>query len=154
MATLPLTYKDRDPILREEAKSVDAAWLRSEVGQQLVEDMIETMYHERGVGLAAPQIGESIRLIIVDPGHGRAEVIANPELEILNEKEDVGEEGCLSIPGNWGRVPRAKKLRVTGLDRNGNDISFVVKGFHARVYQHEVDHLNGTLIVDRFLSDD
>ena len=152
MASKQVIYEDED-VLRKRAKEVDPAWLGTDEAQKLIDDMVETMYVENGVGLAAPQIGESIRVIIVDPGHGQAEIVANPVLEFLTSKTDVGEEGCLSVPGRFGRVKRVKKVKVTGLDRHGNALEFALKGFHARVYQHELDHLDRVLIVDKFEND-
>ncbi len=148
MAVLPLSFDGAD-VLRERASEIPSERLTQTSFQAVVEDMIETMYAAKGVGLAAPQVGKRIRLIVVDIGHG-PEVVINPVLAFLTEKNDLAEEGCLSAPGRWGQIRRVKKLRVTGLDRRGNKLSFVVKGFHARVYQHEVDHLEGILIVDKF----
>jgi peptide deformylase len=120
----------------------------------LVTDMIDTMRHLDGVGLAAPQIGVDLRLVIF--GFDASErypdapavpftVLINPVLEALSDEEEEGWEGCLSVPGLRGWVPRFRRLRYTGLDQTGQHIDRSVEGFHARVVQHECDHLDGIL---------
>lgn len=120
----------------------------------LVEDMLDTMRHEQGVGLAAPQIGVDLRVVIF--GFDASErypdappvpftVLVNPFLEPLGDEMEDGWEGCLSVPGMRGVVPRYKRLRYTGVDHRGNPIDRTVEGFHARVVQHECDHLDGIL---------
>lgn len=109
--------------------------------------MADTMYAAKGVGLAAPQIGISKRVIVVDVGEGLWEVI-NPEI-ISKKGEECGVEGCLSIPGVTGQVYRAAHVVVTGLDRNGNEIRIEAGGLGARALQHEIDHLDGILFIDK-----
>ena len=144
------------PVLREKAKPVDKTGtpeLRA-----LVADMKETMAFKNGAGLAAPQIGVSQRVVIfgvdANPRYPDAEpvpftVLVNPRLVMLTREVDEDWEGCLSVPGMRGVVPRYTKLRYTGFDENGNPIDRVAEGFHARVVQHECDHLDGILYPQR-----
>jgi peptide deformylase len=132
-----------DPILKEKAKPVTKFNDRL---HKLLDDMAETMYDAPGVGLAAPQVGISKRVIVLDDGEGLIEVV-NPVLEGL-EGEQLGPEGCLSIPGLQGDVRRAERLRVKGQDRDGNPFAMDAEGYLARIFQHEVDHLNGILFTD------
>jgi peptide deformylase len=127
--------------------------------QTLVDDMVETMRIAPGVGLAAPQVGESTRLIVVEYGEEENEendeippklyVIANPEITRSSEDTLVGTEGCLSIPGIQGEVERFATVTVKGLNRHGRPMTVKAKGWLARIFQHEVDHLDGILFVDR-----
>jgi peptide deformylase len=137
-----------DPVLREKAAPV--AELSDEV-RQLITDMFDTMYAEEGVGLAAPQVGESQRVIVVDPREDDVQPFALVNPEILEFSEDVerGEEGCLSIPGLREIVERSWAVRVRGLDQHGQPVEFEAEGFLARILQHEVDHLDGILFLDR-----
>lgn len=133
-----------DPILKEKAKKVTKF---NERLHKLLDDMAETMYDAPGVGLAAPQVGISKRVIVVDDGNGLIEVV-NPELHDMEGEQLDPPEGCLSIPGLLGDVRRAQKVRVTGQDRYGKPFEMVAEGFLARIFQHEVDHLNGILFID------
>ncbi len=135
-----------DPVLRQRARevtSVDGAL------RQLASDMIDTMYEAPGVGLAAPQVGVQRRLFVYDLGDGRgARVVVNP---VLSEArgEWTYQEGCLSIPGLSWPVVRPKEVHLEGWDLEGNEISIDADEFEARVFQHEVDHLDGVLLVER-----
>ncbi|HOJ84493.1 MAG TPA: peptide deformylase [Bacillota bacterium] len=114
----------------------------------LLDDMAETMYENKGVALAAPQIGIAKRLIVVDPGEDRLIKLINPRcLEWEGETVDV--EGCLSIPGIYGEVPRASRVLVEALDTRGKQLRLEAEGFLARILQHEIDHLDGILFLDR-----
>lgn len=122
--------------------------------QELLQDMRDTMAAENGAGLAAPQIGVSVRLVIFgftqNPRYPQAEavpftVLCNPQLTPLDDEMEDGWEGCLSVPGLRGMVPRYKRLRYQGYDEHGRLIERRVEGFHARVVQHECDHLDGVL---------
>ncbi|MGB7480288.1 MAG: peptide deformylase [Burkholderiaceae bacterium] len=122
--------------------------------QQLVSDMFETMRAVNGAGLAAPQIGVDLRLVIFGFGHNERypdappvpeTVLINPVLTPLSDQMEEGWEGCLSVPGMRGVVPRFARLRYQGVDQYGKPIDREVDGFHARVVQHEVDHIDGIL---------
>lgn len=113
----------------------------------VLDDMAETMYRAEGVGLAAPQIGILRRYCVVDVGDGLLELI-NPVI-LETDGEQVGEEGCLSIPGEYGMVNRPEKITVRAQDRNGNTFTFTVEGFKARACCHEIDHLDGVLYIDK-----
>jgi len=119
--------------------------------QRLIDDMVETMYASSGIGLAAPQVGLSIRLFVADPSFGRESndlvVMINPEIV---EREGVQSEleGCLSLPGFEAPVPRPARSLVRGLDRQGKPLQIEATGLLARIFQHEVDHLDGSLFLD------
>jgi len=140
------------PVLREKAKAVES--FDSPELHALVADMKDTMAAQNGAGLAAPQIGVSQRVVIFgveqNPRYPDADevpftILVNPRLTMLTRDVEEGWEGCLSVPGMRGIVPRYLKLRYTGFDERGNPIDRVAEGFHARVVQHEVDHLDGIL---------
>ena len=144
------------PVLRERAKPVEK--LASPELRALVQDMKETMAAKNGAGLAAPQIGVGQRVVIFgvtkNPRYPDAEevpftVLVNPKLTMLTREVEEDWEGCLSVPGMRGVVPRYTKLRYTGFDEEGNPIERVAEGFHARVVQHECDHLDGILYPQR-----
>ncbi len=140
-------------ILRQKAHKV------TEFGpslQSLANDMVETMRQAPGVGLAAPQVGESLRLIVVEYGDDEDEkvphklyIIANPEITRTSEETVLGTEGCLSIPGVQGEVERFEAVTVKGLNRQGRPMTIKAKGWLSRIFQHEIDHLEGILFVDR-----
>lgn len=136
-----------DPVLRKIAKPVKKVGLAV---RSLLSDMAETMYAASGVGLAAPQVGIAKRIIVIDAGDGLIELV-NPEL-IRAEGQQVGVEGCLSIPGLVGEVDRFAKVTVTALDRDGRRRWIEGEGLLAVVLQHEIDHLNGVLFTDKALS--
>lgn len=144
-----IIVKNPDPVLREKAKPVPKITPNI---HKLLDDMADTMYEAQGVGLAAPQIGILKRVIVVDVGddNGLIEMI-NPEI-VSKEGEQLGQEGCLSIPGLRGDVNRAMTVTVKGLDRNGNEIVITGSELLARAFQHEVDHLNGVLFTDLAVS--
>ena len=133
-----------DPVLKQRARdveNVDGAVAR------LVDDMIATMYEAPGVGLAAPQIGVQKRIFVYDVGEG-PEVIMNPRIT-ESSGEWVYEEGCLSVPGLHWEIIRPKEVLLEGYDLDGNEVSFEADEFLARVFQHEVDHLDGILLIER-----
>lgn len=115
--------------------------------RQLLDDMAETMYSANGAGLAAPQIGVTLRLVVIDVGDGLIELI-NPEI-VKYEGSVKDTEGCLSIPDIWGEVERYSKVVVESLNRRGKKQRLVGEGLLARAFQHELDHLNGILFIDR-----
>jgi peptide deformylase len=144
------------PLLRQVAAPVERA--RAQELSELVADLDDTMRALNGAGIAAPQIGVSLRVVIFElkdnPRYPQITpipftVLVNPELTALGEEMDEGWEGCLSVPGMRGLVPRYRHLRYRGFDQNFVPIDRTVEGFHARVVQHEVDHLDGVLYPQR-----
>ena len=151
MAVRPIVQAD-NPILRQKSKKVKRF---GRALQNLVDDMVETMHAVNGLGLAAPQIGVSQQVIVVqlpedeeDPQSGKLYVLCNPEI-VKTAGEEESEEGCLSVPGFVGDVRRAAVVTVKGLDRHGKKIRIKAEGLLARAFQHEIDHINGTLYIDR-----
>ena len=139
------------PALRTVAGALSPESLASSETQQLIEDMVETMHEAHGVGLAAPQVGAEIQLFVYESsGHDiPLHVVVNPMIT-PHERELVYDwEGCLSIPDLRGMVPRHPAVRVQGLDRHGQPLDYVCRGFEARIVQHEFDHLNGVVFLDR-----
>ncbi len=143
MAVLKIV-KHPHPVLHRRAEAVPRV---TESVRALIDDMLETMYAAQGVGLAAPQVGVSQRVIVVDVGEGPI-ILVNPEI-VYAEGEQVGLEGCLSVPGLVGEVRRAEKVVVRGLNRKGEEVDVTGRGLLARALQHEVDHLNGILYLER-----
>jgi len=137
-----------NPALSTKAKPVDKIMPKD---LKLIRDMIETMYQEDGVGLAAPQVGISKRIIVISPNAcpGEERVYINPEIIHQSPDEEVDLEGCLSLPGISCEIRRAKKISFQALTLEGQKIVEEIKSFPARVIQHEIDHLNGVLLVDR-----
>jgi len=135
-----------DPVLRRRAAPIEE--FTPEI-RDLIGDLIDTMYDEVGLGLAAPQVGVSLRLVVVTDENGRgAQALLNPV--IVEEGGQVtAEEGCLSIPGVFAPVPRAAWVRVEAQDTVGQPVSLTVRALRARVLQHEMDHLDGVLFIDR-----
>lgn len=140
---LRIIIKDTDPLLRKISKPVTEITPRI---HKLLDDMADTMYDADGVGLAAPQISILKRIIVIDVGDGLLELI-NPEL-IEKDGEQVGPEGCLSVPGVLGKVKRAEHVKVKALDRDGKEFTIEGTGLLSRALQHEIDHLNGVLFTD------
>jgi len=133
-----------EDVLRQTARPVRR--INSRI-RKLIDRLSEVMYAANGLGLAAPQLGESVRVVVLDAGDGLMELV-NPEI-LVSEGSQTGYEGCLSIPGYLGKVERANRVRVEALDRNGRRIWVEGEGLLARVLQHELDHLDGVLFVDR-----
>ena len=143
------------PVLR--AKALDKSALRQPLMQKLIDDMIDTMHEYHGVGLAAPQIHEGVRLFVGllddEPGpDSEAIALINPEIVPQSDATQEGWEGCLSIPDIRGMVPRHTDILVKALDRDGKAIELRLKNFAARIAQHEADHLDGVLFFDRMTS--
>lgn len=136
--------KEGSEVLRKKARAVAAV---DNSIRRLVDDMFETMYHADGVGLAAPQVGRSLRIVVVDVGDGPIALINPKVTSASGSVTDI--EGCLSIPGASGKVPRAERITVEALDADGRQVLFQADGLLARAVQHEVDHLDGILFVDR-----
>jgi peptide deformylase len=141
---------DGHPTLRKIAKKVDLKELADPLFQQLIDDMFETMYEAPGVGLAAPQVNVSKRLFVMDVQDDEHEpaVVVNPKIELAEEEVELT-EGCLSVPGYVGEITRFRRVAVSGLDRNGHKIRLEGEGLYAQCLQHEIDHLNGVLYVDK-----
>ncbi len=147
------------PVLRAKARPLEKAEIRSVPVQKLIDDMIDTMREYHGVGLAAPQVHEGLRLFVasLDSGDGDAEedaplALINPEFTIVGAEIVEDWEGCLSIPDIRGRVRRAREIKVRAMDRKGARIELHAHDFPARVIQHETDHLDGILFFDRMTS--
>jgi peptide deformylase len=147
------------PVLRQVARKVDPSDIKSPAFQKLVDDMIETMREYDGIGLAAPQVHEGVRLAIIgiEEGNGddrsiRVLPVVNPEITPVGRTTAEDWEGCLSLPKLRGRVNRPDRIQVKALDRRGNKIEFDLEGYPARVAQHEIDHLDGVLFIDRMKS--
>ena len=145
------------PVLRQRGRPLEKADFRNPLVQKLIDDMIETMHEYNGVGLAAPQVHASLRLFVAlldeDPdAKTTATVIVNPEIVPNASTREEGWEGCLSIPDIRGMVSRFADVTVKALDRDGRDMELRLEKFSARVAQHEADHLDGVLFVDRMSS--
>ena len=156
-----------DPVLRKKGKQINKI---TEEIRTLAQDMIETMHEAHGVGLAAQQVGEAIQLTVidvsdaenrpsrmwidgqeVDPKEHMPLILLNPQLELSRETE-IGPEGCLSFPEVTAEISRAERVKVTALDLDGKPVSFEAEGLLSRAVQHETDHLNGILFIDRMSS--
>ena len=144
------------PVLRTRARRLEKSELRNPLLQKLIDDMIDTMHEYSGVGLAAPQVHEDLRIFVAllddDTKDAEAMAIVNPEIVPANDTMVEGWEGCLSIPDIRGMVPRYSEITVRALDRQGKAIELALKDFPARVAQHETDHLDGVLFFDRMRS--
>lgn len=159
-----------EPVLRHGARRLSQEEIGSPFIEQLIQHMHDTLSDAPGVGLAAPQVGEAVRVVIVEDKaeyqvnlsaeelaeRGRRpvkfHVLINPELELLSPPEVTFFEGCLSLPGFMAMVPRAETVRVQALNEAGMPVQIEAEGWYARILQHEIDHLNGTLYIDRMWS--
>jgi peptide deformylase len=146
------------PILRRPAEPLSAEQLELPATQALIDDMVDTMRYHQGAGLAAPQVMEPVRVTVIEVKANRRypykpdiplTILVNPEIEVLDGKTFANNEGCLSVPGLRGVVHRHVAVGVRALDRHGRVIEREVKGLSAVTFQHEVDHLDGVLFVDR-----
>jgi peptide deformylase len=150
MSLLPIIIAP-DPRLKLTAEPIEAV---DDTIRQLMDDMLETMYDAPGIGLAAPQVGQSCRVIVVDVGNDNDEderdpiCMANPELTWLSDKDLPHEEGCLSLPEHYAEVQRPATIRITYLDRDNKSQELEAGGLLATCIQHEIDHLDGILFVD------
>ncbi|NMB20878.1 MAG: peptide deformylase [Firmicutes bacterium] len=147
MAKLPIVTIG-DPVLEQKAVEVPKITKRI---TKLIDDMLETMYEANGIGLAAPQVGVSQRIIVLDVGEGPV-VLVNPVIASATG-EDIDVEGCLSIPERWVYVKRASQVVITGLNEKGKAVRLEADGYFARALQHEIDHLEGVLMLDRMLAE-
>jgi peptide deformylase len=146
MAVLPIFTIDQ-PVLRQKARKV--ARVDASI-QKLMDDMVDTMTAAPGVGLAAPQVGVGLRVIVVRADE-QLHCLVNPEI-VKSDGEQVGYEGCLSYPGYIGEVRRAMSVVVRGRNRQGKEVKIKAEGFVARAFQHEVDHIDGIIFTDRLTS--
>jgi peptide deformylase len=157
MAILPiLTVKKENSFLRQKAKKVNQSFdLKNTIA-----DMVDTLHNEDGIGLAAPQVGEPLRIAVIESRGGKSKsgeekpkipltIIINPEIIKCSKDTERSEEGCLSIPHIWGIVERPELVTVKALDRSGKQIKIKASGLFARALQHEIDHLNGILFTDK-----
>ncbi len=143
------------PVLRKKARALDKATVRTPAIQKLIDDMMETMEEYHGVGLAAPQVHEDVRLFVAALDMERGDeptppiALINPEITPVGTEIVDDWEGCLSIPDIRGKVPRHREIKVRAFDRDGERIELRARGFSARIIQHETDHLDGILFFDR-----
>jgi len=150
MAILPICHFPEDTVLRRKAKRVSSI---DKSIQRLIDDMVETMQQANGVGLAAPQVGVSLRVIVLQMPEEKPMAIINPEMvKRLGEREVT--EGCLSIPGYFGEIKRSDSVIVKGRDRQGKAIRIRATGLMAEALEHEIDHLNGILYIHHLESQD
>jgi peptide deformylase len=150
MAVLPIRVFP-DPVLKQKAKRVRS--IDSSI-KKLISDMTETLHAETGrVGLAAPQVGVPLRIIVIGLPEGEDIALINPEI-VRRKGERLVTEGCLSVPGYFGEVKRAESVTVKGRDQNGKEVRIKAEGLLAQALEHEIDHLNGTLYLDRLESMD
>ena len=143
------------PVLRQKTRALERAQIKDPRFQKFLDDMIETMHEYNGVGLAAPQVHEDLRVFVgmLDTGEdAEASVVINPTVTPVGDRVIEGWEGCLSIPDMRGLVLRAHKIVVKALDRHGRVVEIEAEDFPARVIQHETDHLDGILFLDRMQS--
>lgn len=150
MAVLPIRTLP-DPVLRQKAKKVSTV---DRSIKKLIKDMRETLHADTGrAGLAAPQVGVSLRVAVIGLPDTEDIILINPEI-VRRKGDQLVSEGCLSVPGYVGQLRRAEAVTVKGLDGNGKALRLKAEGFLAQALQHEIDHLNGTLYVDRLVSPD
>ncbi len=149
MAVLPIR-RFGDPVLRQKAKRVTKV---DKSIRRLVDDMIETMRDAPGVGIAAPQVGVSLRLIVVEVAEGETQVLVNPEI-VKGSGERLVDEGCLSLPGYIGEVKRQVSVTVKAQNLDGKEIRMKATDLLAQALEHEIDHINGVLFIDRLVSPD
>ncbi len=147
MAYLPIITLP-NPELRTRSKEVDHTTIKTAEFQKWLDNLVETMWKADGVGIAAPQVGRFVRVFVAVDAK-TPHIVINPVMTRKSWRMEDGEEGCLSVPGKWGIVRRHRGFAIKGLDRNGKPVTFDTNGFFARVLQHELDHLDGILFVDR-----
>jgi peptide deformylase len=143
-----LTYPN--PLLKKKAEKIKDP--KSSEIKELIFDMLETLEKANGLGLAAPQVGKSVRLCVVknerNPG-SKTYILINPKIKSKSWKKEILEEGCLSFPGKFMPIKRSKKVKIEAIDRKGEKIEIKAEGLLARAFQHEIDHLDGILFIER-----
>jgi peptide deformylase len=160
-------YQAGQPVLRRKARRLTKQQLAGARTQAVIDFMVATLRDAPGVGLAAPQVGEAVRIVIIEDRvkyhdqvpplllkeQGRTgirlKILVNPVLEVIDPSTRLYFEGCLSVDGYVAAVARAGRIKVTAWDRHGKDVSYIASGWNARILQHEVDHLEGKLLIDR-----
>lgn len=151
MSILPIVTESdvKNPILRARAKEV--ADISDAEIQRLIEDMQETLtIAKNGIGIAAPQVGRNLRVFVVSPALGLNQIVfINPVITKISEKAKLMDEGCLSVPSLYGKIKRAESLKIEAFNQNGRKFKMKADGLVAQLFQHEVDHLNGTLFKDK-----
>ncbi|MFH0857366.1 MAG: peptide deformylase [Candidatus Magasanikbacteria bacterium] len=159
---LPITKLPNEN-LRQPSQIVDTAFLLTDEIQNFIDQMIPTMYADDGIGLASPQVGKNIQICVIGQkalpakikiqngtlDNSKDLILVNPKFKPMSRKKEVDIEGCLSVPKIFGKVRRYKSISVTALDRNGNPLEFEANTYFARVIQHEIDHLQGILFIDK-----
>lgn len=148
MAKILPIIKNPSPLLREKSEEINLEKIKTNELKELCADMIKTMKEEDGKGLAAPQIGENIRLITINTKDG-PKIMINPKITKMSWAKEWSEEGCLSVPGFYGKVRRNKKINCIYFDKKGQKTKIQAQGLLAFVIQHETDHLDGILFIDK-----
>jgi len=143
-----------NPMLHRRSEDVDVQKISSKEMQKFIKDMVETMYVKDGVGLASVQVGNPIQLFVLAKNYNTLNkhedlCLINPTWTKLSIRKGWDEEGCLSVPGVYGKVRRYLKIKVKAFDKNGQPVEFIAEDFFARIIQHEVDHLNGHLFIEK-----
>lgn len=154
MPKLLIHTVDKDKEVRTVSTDFDIAKIKIKSSQQYFDDLIEAMIRYNGIGIASCQVGKNIRVIVISKEYTKDKehtVMINPRLVSTSEKTNLMEEGCLSVPGMYGSVERYTKVRVKGWYRDGTQFDIKAKGMLARIFQHELDHLEGTLFIDSAL---
>jgi peptide deformylase len=141
-------------ILHKKSKELSDQKINSKKTKQFIKDMVKTMYAKDGVGLAAVQVGQLQQLCTIVKQYNSINkkedlCLVNPRWTKINKHQEWGEEGCLSVPGVFGKIKRYTKIKVRALDKNGEKLEFIAEGFFAKIIQHEVDHLNGRLYIEK-----
>ena len=141
-----------EPVLNKKTDPISIQKIKEPEFQKFIDDMAETMYVEDGVVLAAPQIGQSLKICIISKEYSldhKDLILINPIWEKLSRFQAWDSEGCLSVPGVFGKVKRYRRIKIEALDRNGEKIAFEANSFFARIIQHECDHLDGVLFIEK-----
>lgn len=147
MPILKIETGQNNPILREKSQTIEKI---DEEIKILAKDMIETIIRKNGIGLSACQVGKNIRMFVIAKELSKKQIFINPEIIRISTKTNAVEEGCLSLPGIFSRIKRPVSLKIKAIDENGKKFKLKAKNLLARTIQHEIDHLNGILIIDKY----
>ena len=142
---LPIEKGENNEFLRKKSLPIESV---NEKILDLAKDMVQTMIRNNGVGLAACQIGINIRILVISEDLTKKQIFINPEIIKVSKKTETCDEGCLSFPGLFKKIPRAKSLKIKAIDENGKEFKLKARGLCARAIQHELEHLDGILLVD------